>query len=180
MVAGVTEYLKCWRAGKLPRRWKEAGTILILKPGKPPGVENLRLISLTSCVSKLLEHVLMNRWQQYLKEVELYLDSLIGFRSKLGTEGATLQLKREIIDYETNTSDNRAILDLDLQSAFHKVRHSAILAQVSRLNLGKRSYNYIRDFLTDCTIRICAGDLQLPEKTLGREGRGTTKSTPPT
>ncbi|XP_077548775.1 uncharacterized protein LOC144162169 [Haemaphysalis longicornis] len=170
-VAALTEYFnKCWRAGKLPHRWKEAKTILIPKPGKPPGVENLRPISLTSCVGKLLEHVLMNRWQHYLEEAELYPDSLIGFRSKLGTQDAMLQLKREIVDYDINTNDNRAILGLDLQSAFDKVRHSAILAQVSRLNLGKRSYNYIRDFLTDRTTRICAGDLQLPEKTLGSEG----------
>lgn len=170
-VTALTAYFnKCWRAGKLPRQWKEAKTILIPKPGKPPDIENLRPISLTSCVGKLLEHILMTRWQQYLEEAELYPDSLVGFRSKLGTQDAMLQLKKEIVDYETHTSDNRAILGLDLQSAFDKVRHSAILAQVSHLNMGQRSYNYIRDFLTDRTTHICAGDLQLPEKTLGSEG----------
>ncbi|KAM7289848.1 hypothetical protein ISCGN_029976 [Ixodes scapularis] len=96
-VTALTAYFnKCWRAGKLPRQWKEAKTILIPKPGKSPDIENLRPISLTSCVGKLLEHILMTRWQQYLEEAELYPDSLVGFRSKLGTQDAMLQLKKEI------------------------------------------------------------------------------------
>ncbi|KAM7297102.1 hypothetical protein ISCGN_022255 [Ixodes scapularis] len=97
-VTALTAYFnKCWRAGKLPRQWKEAKTILIPKPGKSPDIENLRPISLTSCVGKLLEHILMTRWQQYLEEAELYPDSLVGFRSKLGTQDAMLQLKKEIL-----------------------------------------------------------------------------------
>lgn len=81
----------------------------------------------------------MTRRQQYLEEAELFPDFLVGFRSKLGTQDAMLQLKKEIVDYETHTTDNRAILGRDLQSAFDIVRHSAILAQVSHLNMGHRS-----------------------------------------
>ncbi|KAM7311613.1 hypothetical protein ISCGN_008520 [Ixodes scapularis] len=54
---------KCWRAGALPKQWKTAKTILIPKPGKPPDMDNLRPISLTSCVGKVLEYVLLNRWR---------------------------------------------------------------------------------------------------------------------
>ncbi|XP_077544867.1 uncharacterized protein LOC144158081 [Haemaphysalis longicornis] len=56
------------------------------------------------------------------------------------------------------------------KSAFDKVRHSAILAQVSRLGLGERTYNYIRDFLSHRTVEIQTGDLQLPERGLGSVG----------
>lgn len=69
--------------------------------------------------------------------------------------------------------DNKAILKLDLQSTFDKVKHSAILSQVSKLNMGERSYNYIKDFLTDRTAELRAGDLQTQEKQLG------CTSTPP-
>lgn len=170
-IENITKYYnKCWREGKLPKQWKTAKTILIPKPGKQPSVENLRPISLTSCVGKLLEHVLLDRWQRYLEESGLYPDSIIGFRNKLGTQDAMILLKNEIIDVPLSIGDNRAILGLDLQSAFDKVSHSAILAQVSKLNMGRRSYDYIRDFLTGRTTRICAGDLQLDEKDLGSVG----------
>ncbi|XP_037570630.1 protein YkfC-like [Dermacentor silvarum] len=112
----------------------------------------------------------MNRWQHYLEESELYPNSIIGFRNKLGTQDAMILLKNEIIDDMTGTKDNRAILGLDLQSSFDKVRHSAILAQVSRLNMGRKTYEYIKDFLTERTTEICAGDLQLEEKKLGSVG----------
>ncbi|XP_077557778.1 uncharacterized protein LOC144173138 [Haemaphysalis longicornis] len=84
-----------------------------------------------------------------------------GFREKLSTQDAMLLLQHEILDSSVPTRDNRAVLGLDLQSAFGKVRHSAILAQVSRLGMGRRSYNYIRDFLSERTVKIQAGNLQL-------------------
>ncbi|KAM7306727.1 uncharacterized protein ISCGN_010395 [Ixodes scapularis] len=57
-------YNKCWQEGRLPKQWKAAKTILIPKPGRPPNIENLRPISLTSCVGKVLEHVLMNSYSE--------------------------------------------------------------------------------------------------------------------
>lgn len=142
--------------------------MLIPKPGKPPHIENLRPIALTSCVGKVLEHVLANRWQEYLEQAELYPNTMIGFRRGLSTQDAMLQLKHEILEHETK--DSRVILGLDLQSAFDRVKHSAILAQVSRLNMGQRSYAYIKDFLTNRQVDLHAGEIVLPTKGLGSVG----------
>lgn len=109
----TTLFNKCWREGRLPKRWRTAKTILIPKPGKTPSIENLRPISLTSCVGKALEHVLINRWEKYLEDNDLFPESMIGFRSKLSTQDAMIQLKAEIIDDKTKTRD-KAILGLDL------------------------------------------------------------------
>lgn len=49
------------------------------------------------------------------------------------------------------------------------MKHSAILSQVSELNMGERSYSYINDFLTDRTAELRAGDIQLQDK-LGSTG----------
>lgn len=170
-ITALTQYFNvCWRAGRLPKQWKTAKTVLIPKPGKPPSLENLRPISLTSCVGKVLEHVLLNRWQRYLETEELYPNTILGFRERLSTQDAMILLQHEILDVTIPTRDNRAVLGLDLQSAFDKVRHSAILAQVSRLNMGRRSFAYIHDFLSERTATIHAGDLELPQKSLGSTG----------
>lgn len=85
-VAVLTAYYnECWRTGKLPRSWKDARTVLIPKPGKPPNIDNLRPISLTSCMGKVFEHMLMNRWQAFLEAEGLYPDTILGFRAKLST-----------------------------------------------------------------------------------------------
>lgn len=170
-IASLTKfYNERWRAGRLPKQWKTARTVLIPKPGKPPNIDNLRPISLTSCVGKVLEHVLNNRWQRYLEMQGLYPNSMLGFRAQLSTQDAMIQLYQDITDKSERTRDAKAVLGLDLQGAFDNVKHSAILAQVSRLNLGKRTYDYVRDFLSERTVEICAGDLQLPPKQLGSVG----------
>lgn len=169
ITALTTFYNECWRSGTLPPKWKEARTVLIPKPGKPPDIENLRPISLTSCVGKVLEHALLNRWQRYLEDGEHYPNTMLGFRAGLSTQDAMLLLKHDIIDNKRSV-DNAAVLGLDLKGAFDNVRHDAILRQVSRLNMGRRTFAYIRDFLTARTTTIVAGDLQLPTKTLGSVG----------
>ncbi|XP_037572344.1 uncharacterized protein LOC119454506 [Dermacentor silvarum] len=172
-ITSLTRYYnECWRGGKLPMAWKTAKTILLPKPNKPPGIEGLRPISLPSCVGKVLEHVLNTRWNRYLEAHNIYPDSMLGFRAKLGTQDGMLLIQREVLDPPGGTpkNDNRAILGLDLQSAFDNVRHSAVLAQVSRLGLGARSYNYIRAFLTRRTARLEVGGTKLEEREPGSVG----------
>nr|XP_037275992.1 uncharacterized protein LOC119168701 [Rhipicephalus microplus] len=117
-IEALTKYYnQCWRTGKLPQHWKTAKTVLIPKPGTPASIDNLRPISLTSCVGKVLEHVLLNRWEHSTT-------------------------------YTTRPSFGR----------------------LSHLNMGKRTYAYIKDFLTNRTTRLVAGELQLPLKQLGSTG----------
>lgn len=98
-IADLTRYYnRCWLAGKLPQQWKTARTVLIPKPGKPPSIDNLRPISLTSCVGKILEHVLKNRWQRYLESEGLYPETMLGFRERLSTQDVMLMLRHKIID----------------------------------------------------------------------------------
>lgn len=165
----LTDYInERWRAGTIPVQWKTAKTVLIPKPGKAPGIENLRPISLTSCVGKTMEHAVLNRVNNYLESTEAYPHTIIGFRTHLSTQDAMLQLKHQILDEKSRST--KAILGLDLESAFDRVSHSAILRQISELNLGVRIYNYIRDFLTGRKAILLAGDITCEEQELGSTG----------
>ncbi|KAH8036102.1 hypothetical protein HPB51_017758 [Rhipicephalus microplus] len=53
-----------WKEGRVPEQWKLARTILIPKPGKPPTSDNMRPISLTSCISKVAEHAILHRQER--------------------------------------------------------------------------------------------------------------------
>lgn len=162
-------YNECWRRGELPKQWKHAKTILIPKPNKAPGLENLRPISLTSCVGKVLEHVLNNRWQPHMERSGAYPPSMLGFRARLSTQDAMLLLQHDLLETPHKT-DARAVLGLDLKSAFDNVKHSAILQQIEKLGLGKRSYDYIRAFLSGRTANLQIGHLTLDERKLGSVG----------
>lgn len=165
----LTEYMqKCWSEGSIPQIWKTAEIILIPKPGKALSLENLRPISLTSCVGKLMEHVVHTRLNRFMEENELYPPTMIGFRPKLSTQDVMLQLKHQII--EAKTRDTRIILGLDLEKAFDNVRHDAILENLHELGVGARTFNYIRDFLSGRKAHFQVGGLHSHDFPLGNKG----------
>lgn len=83
-IIALTKYIQeCWEERKIPQVWKQAKLVLIPKPGKTQNIENLRPISLTSCVGKVMEHVIQRRLQRYLEEEEIYPDTMIGFTEHL-------------------------------------------------------------------------------------------------
>lgn len=168
-ICNLTNYMqRCWDRGEIPPQWKEANLALIPKPGKKLGLENLRPISITSCVGKLMEHVIQNRLSRYLEDKELYPDTMIGFRAKLSVCDVMLQIKEEII--EKVTQDTRVIVGLDVAKAFDNVKHTAILNNLSSLNVGVKTYNYVRDFLSNRTATIKLGGASLENIQLGNRG----------
>ncbi|KAM7305491.1 hypothetical protein ISCGN_015388 [Ixodes scapularis] len=172
-VAAITRFLnKCWQNGKIPRQWKAAKVVMIPKPGKRPELEALRPISLTSCVGKLMEHVSLNRLNNYMERKQLFPHTMIGFRPHLSTQDIMLRLKHEIIDGEQSSRlDTRAILGLDITKAFDNVKHDAVLENMEMLGVGARTHDYIQDFLNDRTAQISIGGAASDDIMLG--GRGT-------
>ncbi|KAG0419117.1 hypothetical protein HPB47_004355, partial [Ixodes persulcatus] len=110
-IEDLTKYMnKCWKDGKLPTQWKTVKVIMIPKPGKKLQPETLRPISLTSCVGKLMEHIVLNRLNKYIDEKGLSPHTMIGFRPKLSTQDVMLRPQHQIIDEEEcSPLDTRAI-----------------------------------------------------------------------
>ncbi|KAM7282396.1 hypothetical protein ISCGN_002546 [Ixodes scapularis] len=155
-------YNKVWEEGALPEPWKVAKLVLIPKHNKPPDLEHLRPISITSCVCKLLEHMILRRWQAFLESKGYFPSSMIGFREGLGAQDAMLIIKHEVVE----SKKPGVILGLDLKSAFDRVTHEAILTGVSKAGLGNRSFAFVKDFLSNKRAKLVAGDLEVGEGNL--------------
>ncbi|KAG0413670.1 hypothetical protein HPB47_009191 [Ixodes persulcatus] len=140
-IAGITKYRNaCWSRGSIPRQWKTAKVVMISKQEKTPQLVPLRPISLTSCVGKLMKHVILSRMNGYMDDNELFPHTMVGCPPK--------------------TSRN-----------FDNIRHDAVLENLERLGVGRRTYNYVHDFLSDRTAQISFGGVTSEEIKLG--GRGT-------
>lgn len=157
-----------WRSGTVPPEWKDAKVTFIPKPGKPLTKENLRPISLTSCIGKVAEHAIHNRIIEHIENQELFRHNLIGFRKALSTQDAMLMIKRAIIDDPSR--DVKGLLGLDLIKAFDTVAHKHILHEISTLNLGSNFYNYVRSFLANRTARVKLGIVTGGPYNLGNNG----------
>lgn len=159
-----------WREGTLPQAWRHADITLISKPGKPIKVENLRPISLTSCIGKLMEHVLLRRLQPFLEEHSFFANTQFGYRAHLSAQDVLLQLREEVLG-PPSRAQTRALVALDLKGAFDNVAHELILRNVAESHCGARMYNYIRAFLRDRTATIGIGPHR--SGTIRLVGRGT-------
>lgn len=147
-----------WDTGSLPEEWKTASIIFIPKPGKPQAIANLRPISLTSCVGKLMERIVLNRLLIHLEQSQHLPHNLIGYRHHLSTQDVLLQLHEEITK-ETSSAQLKAILAIDLKKAFDYVNHDAMLQELEATGCGTKLYNYIRDFLRSRTYTLRVGDI---------------------
>ncbi|KAM7312054.1 hypothetical protein ISCGN_008959 [Ixodes scapularis] len=135
------EINRIWEQGCVPESWKTATVVLIPKPGRPPGLANLRPISLTSCVGKVAECVIHNRISRHIEGKNLF-PCMIGFRPSLSTQDAMKLLKHQI--FNRKTRDVRAILGLDLEKAFDSITHAHILDSISELGLGDMFHKFVR------------------------------------
>ncbi|KAM7302421.1 uncharacterized protein ISCGN_017938 [Ixodes scapularis] len=92
-----------------------ARVVMIHKPGKQVTIDNLRPISLTSCVGKVIEQAVLTRVTDYLEDSDVFSHTVLGFRRNLTTQDVMLQLKHQIVD--DTSSSTKAILGLDLKKA---------------------------------------------------------------
>ncbi|XP_064469998.1 uncharacterized protein LOC135384740 [Ornithodoros turicata] len=70
-----------WRSGQVPASWKEAMVVPLLKPGKHPShLSSFRPVSLTSCVGKVMERMVLHRLEWWLERNHVFPDEMAGFR----------------------------------------------------------------------------------------------------
>ncbi|XP_077551209.1 uncharacterized protein LOC144164821 [Haemaphysalis longicornis] len=160
---------EAWETSRLPQEWKTAKVRFIPKPGKPPSIENLRPISLTSCVGKVMERMVLHRLQRHLEETGQMPATMFGFRKHLGTQDVMVQLHELVIKQATRSSP-RAILAFDLKGAFDNVTHASILRNLNGTGCGTRTFHYVRNFLEDRAAILTIGNAKTDPITLGERG----------
>ena len=90
-------YNHCLTTNKLPKIWKKAHVMALLKPGKDPSIpKNFRPISLLSHTYKLFERLLLNRIGPVIDE--LLIPEQAGFRPGKSTTSQVLNLTQYIED----------------------------------------------------------------------------------
>lgn len=158
-----------WERGCTPDSWKAADIRLIPKPKKELGIENLRPISLTSCLGKAFERVINSRVMKYLDRENLMPNTQFGFRPHTSTQDVLLWIYKDLLE-SPKKCQTRCILALDLKGAFDNVSHKSVLEGLSYINCGRRTFEYIRSFLTNRTATLTLGSMTSKVYKLGSKG----------
>ena len=131
--------------GFFPQTFKTAKVVPIFKAGDEHLVRNYRFISLLSCLSKVLEKVIKNRFINFFEKHEIFYDFQYGFRTKRGVMNALLDV---IIPIYNAIERNKftALLLMDLRKAFDTVSHQILLQKLLHNGIRGSAYCLIESY----------------------------------
>ena len=118
-----------WSSHSFPSIWKTSSIIPIHKMGKPlDSPASFRPISLTSCVSKLFERIILSRLLFFLESNSILSPRQAGFCPGRSTLDQILYLSQSISDgFNKPRPGSRTILStIDFSKAFDSVWHPAL------------------------------------------------------
>ena len=131
--------------------WK-ISIIPIHKKGKPLDCPaSFRLISLTSCVSKLFERIILSRLLFFLESNSILSPRQAGFRTARSTLDQILFLSQSICDgFNKPRPGSRTILStIDFSKAFDSVWHPVLIHKIISAGLPPCFTCWTQSFLSD-------------------------------
>ena len=142
-------FLNC----EYPKQWQSAIVLSFPKPGKPTTIEeNYRPISLTSCVSKLMEKIINIRLSIVLESSKLIPDNQFGFRRMHSTIDALNKFTTDI----NNALDNKQqmlCVSFDMRKAYDTTWRYGILQEIFKFVLRGELPLFLCNYLTNRTFR---------------------------
>ena len=161
-----------WTLHSFPSIWKTSSIIPIHKMGKPlDSPASFRPISFTSCVSKLLERIILSRLFFFLESNSILSPRQAGFRPRWSILDQILCLSQSISDgFNKLRPGSRTILStIDFSKAFDFVWHPALFHKLISAGLPSCFARLTQSFLSDrraCVVyqnhksrsfRVCRG-----------------------
>ncbi|CAF3313020.1 unnamed protein product [Rotaria sp. Silwood2] len=140
--------------GYIPRIWKKANIILLLKSKKDPKQpSSYRPISLLSCIGKVLEKIIKQRMFKELTERNILPSHQAGFRPHRSTMYNIIRLERYARE-QLQKRRHSAVIFFDIKAAFDTVWFDGIIYKLFDLRLPDYLICFIISFLDNRTASI--------------------------
>ena len=141
-----------WTSHSFPSIWKTSYIIPIHNKGKSlDSPASFRPISLTSCVSKLFERIILSRLLFFLESNSILSPRHAGFRPGRSTLDQILYLSQSISDgFNKPRPCSRTILStIDFSKAFDSVWHPALSHKLISAGLSPCFARWTQSFISD-------------------------------
>jgi hypothetical protein len=141
----------------VPTEWKCATIVPIFKSGDKKISSNYRPISLTSVISKTVEHVIVAHIWNHLDYHQLLSNNQHGFRKYLNCTTQLLHTFDRLAKH-SSLSDDVYLISFDFQKAFDSVPHRRLITKLKSYNLDFRIVRWIENWLNQRTFRVRVGE----------------------
>ena len=145
-----------FRIGIFPDALKTARITPIFKNGDKLNATNFRPISSLPYFGKILERCIINRIISFLDRHSILSKSQFGFRKKLSTQNAIIDLIDKIHD-SLNGKMYHISVFIDLKKAFDTVNHEILFRKLFLYGIRGVGLNWIRSYLKDRQFYVGIG-----------------------
>ena len=170
LIPALTQLINCSiNTGKFPNKWKSGKIIPVKKRGVKSKLSNYRPVCLTSCLGKVLEHVVRGKFSNHLESI--LPDNMYGFRPHRSTQDAIVGIT-DRIKFLKSQGLKVAALALDASAAFDTLSHNLIISTMESTGVGPKMLAWTKDFMKDCyqfvEINGCKSDLWSSDTGVGQ------------
>lgn len=132
---------------KIPVDLKNARVVPLHKKNSKTDPGNYRPVSILTITSKILERVVFDQVEGYLKHNKILYDLQSGFRPSYSTDSTLIHLT-DHIKFQSDLGNYTGMVVLDLQKAFDTVAHDILLHKLEAIGMNDGSVDWFRSYLT--------------------------------
>ena len=155
------------KKSSLPQRWKNSLiTMIPKKQNSSNNIKDYRPISLTSCLAKLGERLMLIRIKEFLNKNNIIIKPQSGFRAKRQTKDNIFFLTQKAAE-SLNRGKKMCSIFFDIASAFDKVWHNGLLYKMIKLNFPKYIILWLKNFLFNRLFAIRINNVKTDKFIIG-------------
>ena len=142
-------YNVLWKRGEMPRQFKEAVIVLILKPMKDTlKADSYRPISLLLCVVKVYEKIVYKRLRYYVEQKKILPDVQNRFWPNRSTSDNIAILSGSLYEAINTVGGGEGLaVFLDIKKAVDNVSYVRLLQKLREVGLQGRMYQFLMSYL---------------------------------
>ena len=127
---------------------------MILKKGSDPKkTKSYRPISITPCIARLFERLMLARLKKHLTDGNILITAQSGFRNHRQTKDNIIFLSQKVQESFAEKKKTLAIF-FDVESAFDKVWHNGLIYKLAKMRIPFYIINIIKDFISGRSFKV--------------------------